>query len=457
MKSSPFRLLLSHARFRRAAIIAGKATAGTAAAGIGLTLGLGQIKRGLHAEEPLDLWLEAAFDLRTQGERVDGHDGLRDPQRLAELAEIGGFQVSEFQAAAQSLRPVEMQLEELQVRLMKEATSSPTQRPDEIAALATQWRERGYFGAEVPPQGIFGRRNTSDAQGVDIGARVPTYLIPVDGVPSAAPVSWGLDGATREAALASLQHWGCTLLRNAITQEDLLALRTALGLGQGAGTRRAGQVGQWILQRDPNIAMGRYTFGRLHCLLRGSPVFEPDVVAPHSVLAPLVHSFFRTAEANGQRVFLSEAQLIIADPCAEAQFWHLEGVGGPGLTAMIPLVNVALDRGPQELLPGTHWLQDRSLPLRERLRRCLAALSATHGAVNVTGKTPWAAGDALVMDRRLLHRGMSNDSLGAPIPVLVLRYDLVETPAPGCGRVKLLAASRLGSAISAAFRLYAAA
>ena len=33
----------------------------------------------------------------------------------------------------------------------------------------------------------------------------------------------------------------------------------------------------------------------------------------------------------------------------------------------------------------------------------------------------WAAGDALVLDGRTLHRGLGNDSLGASIPMLVPR------------------------------------
>lgn len=74
----------------------------------------------------------------------------------------------------------------------------------------------------------------------------------------------------------------------------------------------------------------------------------------------------------------------------------------------------------------------------------------------------WSAGDALVLDSGTLHRGharsseatspvaernkslihlrqkcvqclqgLANDSLGAPVPVLVLRYDPKDRPAPG--------------------------
>jgi len=215
-------------------------------------------------------------------------------------------------------------------------------------------------------------------------------------------------------------------------------------------------VGRWLLQKDPNVAMGRYTFGRLHCLLRGSPELEPLATSVHAAVAPLVHAFFREAQAQGGQVFLSEAQLIVADPIADAQSWHLDSAGGnPALSIFLPLAPIPPGHGPQELLPGTHALHVSQLSLRERLRRCLSALCATHGAVSSAAPArDWAAGDALALDGRLLHRGLANDSLGAPIPLLVLRYDLTETPPPGCSRRWLRMMTRMGGMLDAVFRLY---
>jgi len=347
-----------------------------------------------------------------------------------------------------------------------EAASSAARSSEQEQALARKWREAGYFGGpqEKSRAELFGRRLTSDAQGVDIGVRVPTYLdvgssSPAkDSSPAISPPSWEPRPALRDNAADSLRHWGCVLLRGAVAAGDVAALREDLGLGSGLSSRRAAEVGQWLLQRDPNIAMGRYTFGRLHCLLRGSPEFEPRVVALHSAVAPLVHTFFREEEAAGARVFLSEAQLIVADPCAEAQGWHVENVAGAGLTVFVPLNSISDERGPQAILPGTHHLQDGTVPLRSRLRLCLKALCSTHGVVSVAGtgrESAWAAGDALVLDGRLLHRGLPNDSLGAPSAVLVLRYDLTSSPAPGCSRRWLLLMTQVGSTLEALFKLYA--
>merc|ERR1712216_833964 len=161
--------------------------------------------------------------------------------------------------------------------------------------------------------------------------------------------------------------------------------------------------------------------------------------------------------AQGERVFLSEVQLIIAEPCAEMQQWHLDSVGGRSLSVFMPLVPVSAERGPQAVLPGTHCLNDGTLSLRERFRRCLVALCATHGAVTgvpregdgSTAVPCWAAGDALLLDGRTMHRALSNEYLGAPTPILVLRYDLDASPPPGCNRWWLRSMSQTGSALDA--------
>jgi len=346
-------------------------------------------------------------------------------------------------------------------------------------ALVSKWKEQGFFDPKELSKdrsNVFGRRLTSDAQGADIRVVAPPCLAAMAGVPSkgtggmvaARSVDWSLE--RRRAAEEAIERWGCTLLRDLLTPEDIAQMRTAFGLGGVAGKdgklttpRRAGEAGLWIQQNDPNISMGRYTVGRLHLLFRGSPEFEPAAVAAHAALSPLVHTHFKEPQEAGGQVFLSEAQLIITDPFADIQFWHLDCVGGRGLTAFVPLTDVPLDKGPQELLPGSHYLHDQRLPLRERVRRCLLGLCHTHGAVltangswNDAGKRVWAAGEALVLDSSTIHRGLPNDSMGAPVPILVLRYDLTDKPPPGCNRNWLLAMSRLGSSLNSFFRFYAA-
>merc|ERR1712007_51632 len=130
----------------------------------------------------------------------------------------------------------------------------------------------------------------------------------------------------------------------------------------------------------------------------------------------------------GKRVFLSEIQLVVADSGSEVQRWHLDAVGGPGLTVLVPLVPISADRAQQQVLPGSHWFFDKSLGMHKRLYKGFSALCRTHGAITTpcaTGEATecWGAGDALVLDSRLLRRGLSNESFGAPAPLIIIRYD----------------------------------
>lgn len=452
----PWKRLLTHPRTKQGAILVGKAAAVSAAGVGGLALGLKEVKKSREADQAVDMWREASFDVRG---RLPASAAATYDAILNKIQARGGPSKEEFQTAARRLRPVELHLEE--------ATKNGTDKSDAAAdSLIAKWRQGGYLENLVAPSslGVFGRRLTSDAQGVDIGTLVPSSLCPADNVPSVRAAKW--DGSS-ERAVQALQEWGCALVRGVVDSEDITKLRVAMGLGSGSDARRATEVGQWLLQRDPNVAMGRYTFGRLHCLLRGSPELEAPAVAAHAAVAPLVHAFFRSANAEGSRIFLSEAQLIVAEPMADAQGWHLDSVGSTGLSVFLPLTRIGPDRGQQAVLPGTHNLHDSTLPFKERFRRCFSALCATHGAQSIVPipdpEAPilgpgaaWEAGDALVLDSRLLHRGLSNDGLGAPTAVLVLRYDQEATPPPGCARQWLLFMTKVGQGLDALFRLYAA-
>lgn len=448
--------------FQRAMVLAAKGTAGVLAAVAGLALGLHEMKRSLRAEEKLDFWNHASFELRLGGDGESTFSAVPESvvqERLEKLAKVGGFSVDEFQAAARRLRPVEFQMQELEERLAAKEKRLSTEevrslRQEEEEALLRRWGERGYLGPDKEvPTPLFGRRITSDAQGADIGVRVPPYLMVQDGVPTVQRAPW--NPRLREDAAEALQRWGCVLLRSAITEDDVGTLRDVLGVDAKGSARKAGEVGQWMKAKDPNISMGRFTFGRLHTLLRGSPEFETYATAMHAVWAPLVHRFFADAEVCGERVFLSEAQLIVAEPMAKTQYWHLDVASGkPGLTVMVPLTAVSVTTGAQELLPGSHALHDSNVPFSKRVRLCLSTLGVTHGAVSSAEGCEWRAGDALVVDGRLFHRGTFNDSFGKSIPMIVLRYDLASAPPPGCGRLWLKFSNAVGRGLHTVFQLY---
>eukprot|EP00405_Crypthecodinium_cohnii_P036704 CAMPEP_0206545916 /NCGR_PEP_ID=MMETSP0325_2-20121206/12407_1 /ASSEMBLY_ACC=CAM_ASM_000347 /TAXON_ID=2866 /ORGANISM="Crypthecodinium cohnii, Strain Seligo" /LENGTH=452 /DNA_ID=CAMNT_0054044965 /DNA_START=97 /DNA_END=1455 /DNA_ORIENTATION=+ len=425
-----------------------KATGGTVAAGCGLALGLKQLKTGLNYQEPKDIWPEVSFDLRKKFAKPQG-----GPSKA--LCDLGGFSLDEFWEAASRLRPVELELEEAR------EGPEPSKATSELMA---RWKESGIITktAQEPPRAdLFGRRLTSDAQGVDIGVLVPPYLAPLEGVPTVKVPTWEPRPTLRKKVVDALDTYGVALLQGAIESEDIKKLRDELGFLNGKLTRRATELGQWLQQMDPNVGMGRYTFGRLHCLLRGSPEFEPTAVAAHAAVAPLVYSYFKTAtkgNMENEKIFLSEAQIIINDPLAETQGWHLDNASGrPAITFLVPLTDIHHDRGSQAILPGSHRFCEGDLSLSQRLGSCFRALCESHGAIFVaTPERKWAAGDVLVLDGRVMHKGLANEGLGAPTAMLVLRYDLTDSPPPGSGRGFLRFMSRLARTTDHLFRLYAA-
>ena len=142
--------------FQRAMVLAAKGTAGVLAAVAGLALGLHEMKRSLRAEEKLDFWNHASFELRLGGDGESTFSAVPESvvqERLEKLAKVGGFSVDEFQAAARRLRPVEFQVQELEERLAAKEKRLSTEevrslRQEEEEALLRRWGERGYLGPD---------------------------------------------------------------------------------------------------------------------------------------------------------------------------------------------------------------------------------------------------------------------------------------------------------------------
>lgn len=296
----------------------------------------------------------------------------------------------------------------------------------------------------------FGSRQTIEAQGVDIGVDVPSCLLSDSSSNIANAPEWG--SRVREGVTNILQEWGCVLLRGALMPTQVQSIREGLSVPES--DFNASQVGCAIRDQDKNVQMWRYTFGRLHCLLRGSKLGSIGIRDIHIALAPLIFSYSQ-AVANGEQMFLSEVQLIVTDPNAEKQFWHLDSAGS-GLSVFIPLAPVRADLGPQHVLPGSHALSKEGGGFFKGFIRCVEILAATRGAASASpeGGLAWNAGDALLLDSRLLHRGLSSLSLTVSVPILIVRYDPVGAPPPNCGRHWMRFCSWMGSALENAFWFY---
>ncbi|CDI87415.1 hypothetical protein, conserved [Eimeria praecox] len=243
-----------------------------------------------------------------------------------------------------------------------------------------------------------------------------------------------------KAARTAIAKHGFVVIKNALTPEQL---------------QEASEGGLKMKEVDPNIYCTRPTYGRLHCLLRGS-LIEQSLLDAQRLFMPLVHSYLSSGappEAGGfqeerrlfvsevqtvnagclclrcRRLFVSEVQTVNADALALSQPWHRDN-SHRGLTVVLPLVSISHSNGPTELLPGSHVLIGEGGDSWLQWLRSLPAFLKVVVAGGSTVKAEIQPGDALVYDSRLLHRGQANETWH-PRPTLILRYDYKETPPPG--------------------------
>ena len=128
------------------------------------------------------------------------------------------------------------------------------------------------------------------------------------------------------------------------------------------------------------------------------------------------------ATENGDNFYLCNASVVVATPGSTVQGWHADGGhinidkhdSCHCLNVFIPLVDVSLSLGPTELRPGSHFLTRRLVPmlLAAKARRTLRK----------TATPLLQAGDALIFDYRLLHRGLPNTDEEMHRPIFVLTF-----------------------------------
>eukprot|EP00439_Symbiodinium_sp_Y106_P063004 s3825_g9.t1 len=164
------RLLSANPALQRAAVVAAKGAAAAAAGGVGLALGLREVKKMLQHETPIDFWKEVSVDVR-RSVSASRSSASTASASVPDLCARNALNEEDFWGAASRLRPLELQLEELHAQGLTRADLR--RKEDELV------KERSYFDPNLLAREratMFGRRLTSDAQGVDIGVLVPTYL-----------------------------------------------------------------------------------------------------------------------------------------------------------------------------------------------------------------------------------------------------------------------------------------
>jgi ectoine hydroxylase-related dioxygenase (phytanoyl-CoA dioxygenase family) len=166
-----------------------------------------------------------------------------------------------------------------------------------------------------------------------------------------------------------------------------------------------------LVRRSP----GRYELSLLHC----SPI-TPSLEPILQTLAPIVPQLLQ--ESSFDQLQLCHVSLLVATPGATEQAWHADGchvsvskhLPCHVLNVFIPLIDISPDLGPTVLRPGTHVHTRNLAPLmllakaRKTLRSPVAPCSK--------------AGDALIFDYRILHRGSANRDPEVHRPILVLTF-----------------------------------
>eukprot|EP00438_Fugacium_kawagutii_P015617 Skav212788 [mRNA] locus=scaffold159:415969:421050:- [translate_table: standard] len=349
--------------------------------------------------------------------------------------------------------------------------------------LIEQWKEAGFLSEplkfkrprEANP-GIDLITQVDESYGRDIGSEVPLCMIEANNPPRTVSSE---DWAT---AADALEKHGAVILQNMISLEQLGQLRERLYLQSSMvdlirwkGSPHAAPLREFSAEplqaEDEDLEPHISTQGRQHFYLRGR-IFEEAVAHAQAGAMPLVWEHLCRQQAaspamGSMKPYVSEVQLMLSDPCAEDQFWHVDNAAS-GLTLMVPLTALSEDMGAALLLPGSHRLFGPE-GFGRRVRGFLASLLSTERPPAVT----LAAGDALLYDARralvvvkiktkscqnrhqtmwLLHRLAANrryDRMGA---VLVFRYDF-ERP-PGMGLVAAQIWSWTGNLLSGFHRFY---
>ena len=164
-------------------------------------------------------------------------------------------------------------------------------------------------------------------------------------------------------------------------------------------------------------------------------------------LQDIVKSYFEQHKI--ERYELTDVQFLNAYPESTNQIWHRDNTCC-GLTAIVALKDIR-SNGPTELLACTHQ-NDFSL-WKALYNAVLKSNDATLFSLGQPLLGVLDAGDAIVYDARIFHRGRGYRQSNASAqdrPVLVLRWDAANTPPPGAGLIKTTANTYEGCFLYAA-------
>lgn len=387
------------------------------------------------------------------------------------LKDAGADLVTLRRTARRLRGPIERDLMVSELQLRQEAG---LQRASVYQALVKKWEAAGYFSEPVErtrprPKfiGVDPVTQVDETYGRDIGCEVPLCLLGEKAAPAKneetgpqtlSPEDWS-------AAAASLERHGAVVIRNLLPLQQVGALRQRLHLhssaldvarSQGKLAPEAVPVREFddgpLQEEDEQLEPRMSTPGRRHYYIRGRPLEEAVKIAQAGAMPLVCELLDRQRQAAGLpedcKPYVSEVQLMISDPCAIDQFWHVDNAA-PGVTLVVPLTAIPEDMGVTFLLAGSHHLFEEGSRM-SCLGACIGSLLSGNSIPAVT----MAPGDAFLYDSRLLHRTAANRRYERTSAVLVFRYDYQRPP--GMGLVAAQGWSWAGNFLAALHRVYGA-
>lgn len=132
----------------------------------------------------------------------------------------------------------------------------------------------------------------------------------------------------------------------------------------------------------------------------------------HCLAWPVLESVLKARDTDG-RGLVSKSGCVIAMPGASGQPWHPDGYIDGIFNVFVPLVPITPENGPTEFQPGSQVLVDPEVVI---------PLQFAYSDAEVDPVAPCAeAGDVIIFDYRVTHRGLGNRS-AASRPVGYLTY-----------------------------------
>ena len=266
--------------------------------------------------------------------------------------------------------------------------------------LVAMWIRRGDFNFdEVPNRALFGNRETSEAIGVDIGSQIESVISS-----GGAGVRY-VDSKGLQQSVRLIEQWGFAVLKDAVSTEYLQALCEKWKLTQGS----ASENGERVKSMDANVSHSRAMVNRLNMILRGSKL-EEDTRRIHSAIFPIVSSLQHRQGLQDKPLIMSDLRIVVVDEAAERTKWTIYNPRG-GYTVLIPLHDRDYRMGTQEIIGGSHFLLNKSIGVFRRLSWAAHRAYMVPFPMRVADFTSdgcWRAGDALILDNRVLVRGEEN-------------------------------------------------